>query len=78
MSNSTSGLFVEERQENIREYVERFKRVSVSELIQHCKVSPSTIRNDLAALEKKGLIHRTHVGKPGKGWCRIFHLKPSF
>ena len=62
MSNSTSGLFVEERQENIREYVERFKRVSVNELIQHCKVSPSTIRNDLAALEKKGLIHRTHGG----------------
>ena len=62
MSNSTSGLFVEERQEHIREYVERFKRVSVSELIQYCKVSPSTIRNDLAALEKKGLIHRTHGG----------------
>lgn len=62
MSNNASGLFVEERQEHIRQYVERFKRVSVSELIQHCKVSPSTIRNDLAALEKKGLIHRTHGG----------------
>lgn len=62
MSNSTSSLFVEERQAHIHEYVERFKRVSVSELIQHCQVSPSTIRNDLAALEKKGLIHRTHGG----------------
>lgn len=62
MPNGSSGLFVEERQEHIREYIERAKRVSVNELIQYCKVSPSTIRNDLAALEKKGQIHRTHGG----------------
>ena len=62
MPNGNSGLFVEERQEHIREYIERAKRVSVNELIQYCKVSPSTIRNDLATLEKKGQIHRTHGG----------------
>lgn len=62
MPHNGSALFVEERQENILEYIERAKRVGVNELVQHCKVSPSTIRNDLAALEKKGLLHRTHGG----------------
>ena len=55
-------FFVEERQTNIKEYIDREKHVTVHELSQYFNVSPSTIRNDLTLLESEGLIHRTHGG----------------
>ncbi|MDD6348314.1 MAG: DeoR/GlpR family DNA-binding transcription regulator [Lachnospiraceae bacterium] len=65
-------MTVEERQNAICEYVNDLKRVHTNDLINHFEASASTIRNDLVALERSGLIRRTHgmvmsvdVGKVG-------------
>lgn len=36
--------------------------MSLEELIDHLRASPASIRRDLAILEKKGLVRRTHGG----------------
>ena len=36
--------------------------ISLEELIQHLGASAASIRRDLAKLEKKGLVRRTHGG----------------
>ena len=53
-------MTVEERQNAICAYVNDLKRVHTNELINHFDASASTIRNDLVALERSGLIRRTH------------------
>jgi DeoR/GlpR family transcriptional regulator of sugar metabolism len=55
-------LFLQERLGKIVEIIQNQGRVSVSELSQRFGVSPVTVRNDLANLERKGLINRTHGG----------------
>ena len=70
-------MFNEQRQEEILKVLGERGRVSVEELSNSLKVSPSTIRRDLEELEGKGLLRRTHGGairekKREAGGMRIF------
>ncbi len=51
-----------ERQSHIIQYIEQRLSVSVKELSDKFKVSSMTIRRDLDALEKRGLVVRVHGG----------------
>lgn len=51
-----------ERQEEILDILNKNKSVTVDELAQELFVSGATIRRDLRAMEKKGLIKRSHGG----------------
>lgn len=63
-------LFLQERLEQIAALVQEQGRVSVAELSERFGVSAVTIRNDLAVLEQRGVLFRTHGGamsRPGGG-----------
>lgn len=62
MEFSRNVFFVEERRRNIVSYINKIKKVTVSQLAEVFNVSDSTIRNDLKVLDNLGLIHRTHGG----------------
>ena len=55
-------IFREERLQMILEKLVRENKVVVSDLVEEFNVSPSLIRMDLAELEKRELIIRTHGG----------------
>lgn len=55
-------LFAEERKKQIVAVIRDRKKVTVPFLCDFFKVSPATIRNDLAELENIKLIKRTHGG----------------
>ena len=55
-------LYLQERLDQIQALVEQQRRVSVAELSERFDVSSVTIRNDLANLERRGLLVRTHGG----------------
>jgi DeoR/GlpR family transcriptional regulator of sugar metabolism len=55
-------IFREERLQLILEKLVQDKKVIVSDLVDYFNVSPSLIRMDLAELEKRELILRTHGG----------------
>ncbi|MEA3335936.1 MAG: DeoR/GlpR family DNA-binding transcription regulator [Chloroflexota bacterium] len=55
-------LYLEERRQHILEQVQQDGRVSVTQLSELLGVSEVTIRNDLRALEGRGLLVRTHGG----------------
>ena len=55
-------IFVEERREKIKEYINSRKKATVIELSEYFNVSIATIRNDLRELELLGLLTRTHGG----------------
>ncbi len=50
------------RKEEILEILEKFDYVTVNYLAEVLCISPSSIRRDLAALESRGLVKRTHGG----------------
>jgi DeoR family fructose operon transcriptional repressor len=52
----------EERQSKIESYLQKAEFASLEELAQQVGVSVSTVRRDLAALEKTKSIRRTHGG----------------
>lgn len=52
----------EERQKRLEEYLLRAEFSSLEELSRHVDTSASTVRRDLAVLEAKGNIRRTHGG----------------
>ncbi|MDR2246669.1 MAG: DeoR/GlpR family DNA-binding transcription regulator [Treponema sp.] len=54
--------FTEERQQKIVEQINQKGRVTVEELSAFFDVADMTIRRDLLALEKQGLLYRTHGG----------------
>jgi len=56
------ALFVEERKQQILEYIEAHRKATVGELCEHFRVSSATIRNDLRDLEQGNLLLRTHGG----------------
>jgi DeoR family transcriptional regulator, fructose operon transcriptional repressor len=56
------NLFAEERQQAILEQLRQRGKVTVEELTRAFRVSPPTIRTDLARLEEQGLLRRTHGG----------------
>jgi DeoR/GlpR family transcriptional regulator of sugar metabolism len=55
-------LYLRERRDQIVALLQRQGRVSVAELCRQFGVSAVTVRNDLAALEHRGLLLRTHGG----------------
>ncbi|MGQ9623540.1 MAG: DeoR/GlpR family DNA-binding transcription regulator, partial [Candidatus Caldatribacteriaceae bacterium] len=55
-------MFSEERQIQILNLLRENHRVEVRELSKLLKVSEVTIRNDLAKMERNGLLKRTHGG----------------
>ncbi len=55
-------IFVEERRNQIIEFLNKKNRVSVIELAKIFNVGEVTIRRDLADLEERGLVRRTHGG----------------
>ena len=50
------------RQKNILELINKNQSAKLNELLEHFGVSEATIRRDLAALEKKGVLARIHGG----------------
>lgn len=56
------SLKTEERAQRIVVEILRRGDVSISDLMKHLKISAPSIRRDLALLEQRGLIRRTHGG----------------
>jgi len=52
----------EERQAKLEAYLQKAEFASLEELAQHVGASVSTVRRDLAALEKHSSVRRTHGG----------------
>ncbi len=52
----------EERQSHIESHLQRVEFASLDELSEKVDASVSTVRRDLAALESKGTVRRTHGG----------------
>jgi predicted transcriptional regulator len=57
-----NSAFPDERQAYIARLVATRGKVRVAQLTEHFGVSDPTIRKDLAVLEQKGLLKRTHGG----------------
>lgn len=55
-------MFVEERQQRILEFLRDRGKVTVEDLMADFGVSAPTVRADLAALESRRLLRRTHGG----------------
>lgn len=55
-------MYAEERQQAISRLVADRRRVSVAELAAEFDVTPETVRRDLTALERLGLVRRVHGG----------------
>lgn len=52
----------QDRHDHLLKELRRKGSMSLEELIDHLRASPASIRRDLAILEKKGLVRRTHGG----------------
>ena len=63
-------MFAEERSNLIRKLVRQQRRMTFSELQQLVKVSPATLRRDLAELELAGDVIRVHGGVLDSGYAR--------
>ncbi len=55
-------MYAEERQQAMAHLINRQSRVSVAELAEGMDVTTETVRRDLTALERMGLIRRVHGG----------------
>ncbi len=55
-------MFAQERQNSIKKIVREHRRLNFADLQEMVKVSPATLRRDLADLEKTGEIIRVHGG----------------
>lgn len=56
------SMYAEERQQAIAQLVVRRGRLSVNELAEQYDVTTETVRRDLSALERMGLVRRVHGG----------------
>ena len=59
---SIAPLFAEERRYEITKLLGENTKLLIPSLCEQFDVSPATIRNDLRALERKGVLKRTHGG----------------
>ncbi len=55
-------MYAEERQQAIAQLVTQRGRLSVNELADQYEVTTETVRRDLSALERMGLVRRVHGG----------------
>mgnify|MGYP005784352397 FL=1 len=57
-----SKAYLEERENQILQMINGNQAVSVDEIAHRFQISPSTVRKQLNAMHKKGLITRTYGG----------------
>src|SRR4029453_14719501 len=62
LNRQESTLFAEQRQQRIVEQARQAGRVDVAELAAELAVTPETVRRDLTALERQGVLRRVHGG----------------
>lgn len=55
-------MYAEERQQAMAQLIAQQGRVSVAELAVYLSVTTETVRRDLSALERMGLVRRVHDG----------------
>ena len=55
-------MLIAERQSRLREVLAKRRILPLDVLSQELRVSPSTVRRDVEALEQQGLVQRTHGG----------------
>ncbi|MBN1499565.1 MAG: DeoR/GlpR transcriptional regulator [Spirochaetes bacterium] len=55
-------MFIEERQNHIYDILKKHQRIEVTQLTEMLNISADTIRRDLKAMEKSGILKRTHGG----------------
>jgi DeoR/GlpR family transcriptional regulator of sugar metabolism len=71
----------EERQAKIEAYLQKAEFASLEELAQHLGVSVSTVRRDVAGLDERKLVRRTHGGarsvQPAKSDEFVFNVRDS-
>lgn len=60
--HAEAGMLPAERQNRILQLINEHQRVTVAQLSQALGVSDMTIRRDLARLEERGVLRRTHGG----------------
>jgi DeoR/GlpR family transcriptional regulator of sugar metabolism len=63
-------MFAQERHNEIRKIVRAQRRIDFLALQRRVKVSPATLRRDLAELEERGEIIRVHGGVLDPGYAR--------
>ena len=62
ITKDPTSLSSMERQELMLQFIQEHKRATVDELMEHFSVSAATVRRDLDALEKQGLVRRFRGG----------------
>src|SRR3954469_9320168 len=62
MDSQVTTLYAEERQQAIAELVAQRGRLSVNALAEEYAVTTETVRRDLSALERAGVLRRVHGG----------------
>lgn len=62
MTQAPPALYAPERQHTILELARSQGRVEVGSLAESLQVTPETVRRDLTALERRGLVRRVHGG----------------
>src|SRR4029450_6796267 len=62
LNGQESTLFAEQRQQRIVEQARQAGGVDVAELAAELTVTPETVRRDLTALERQGVLRRVHGG----------------
>lgn len=55
-------MYANERYDQILAILKVKKKVTVEKLVKELYVSPATVRRDLDAMQKRGLLKRTHGG----------------
>jgi DeoR family transcriptional regulator, fructose operon transcriptional repressor len=60
--DSEVGLYAPERHQQILETARAYGRVEVAGLARDLAVTPETVRRDLTALERRGVLRRVHGG----------------
>ena len=70
------SLLAQERRFRIRELLSRERTVTASELIRTLGVTAATIRRDLEALEKEGVLVRSHGGAVSR--TSATNIRPSY
>lgn len=65
-----SKAYLEERENQILQMINGNQAVSVDEIAHRFQISPSTVRKQLNAMHKKGLITRTYGGAEA-GWTSV-------
>jgi DeoR family transcriptional regulator, fructose operon transcriptional repressor len=63
-------MFAQERHNEIRKIVRKQRRIDFPALQHRVKVSPATLRRDLAEMEERGEIIRVHGGVLDPGYAR--------